>query len=368
MALMPDHVYVVILAGGSGTRFWPKSRHLSPKQLCSIGDGQQTMLETTLHRIDGFVPPERRMVVTHRDQVAGTRAVTGQQCPLVLAEPDAKNTANALALAAIEIKARYKGSRPPIMISLHADHVIKKKDAFLQCLQEAVAVAEQGYLTLMGIVPDYPETGYGYIEKGSPLPGHSILATTVQSFREKPELPLAREYLQTGRFLWNSGMFIWQVDVILRELAERLPVTVSKLQTLLHDSGKSSFTEVPPDRLTAVYSELPKIAIDNAVLEVSRNVAVIQSDIGWQDVGSWNALTQCFTTDASGNYIQGDVMAIDTNGSTIDSDGPFVACIGLENMVVVAAKGAILVCPQDRAQDVKLIVERLKEQKRLSLV
>lgn len=366
--MMSDHIYVVILAGGSGTRFWPKSRHLTPKQLCAIGTADETMLQTTLKRLDGFVPVERRMIVTHRDQISGTRASVQDACPIILAEPEAKNTANALALAALEIKARHRGPKSPVMISLHADHVITKPDVFRECIQQGVAVAEKGFLTLMGIVPNYPETGYGYIEVGQPLsPGENV-GFRVKSFREKPELKLAQQYLNTGNFLWNSGMFIWKVDTILNELKERLPVAVDKLSTLLNQSGGQSFFDVRPDDLAKTYGELPKIAIDNAVLEVSKNVAVIKADIGWQDVGSWNALNQCFSTDALGNYRQGDVMLIDTKNSTIDSDGPFVACIGLENMVVVAAKGAVLVCPQSRAQDVKMIVEQLKEQKRHTLI
>lgn len=366
--MISDHIYVVILAGGSGTRFWPKSRHLTPKQLCTIGSADETMLQTTLKRLDGFVPIERRMIVTHIDQVGGTRETVKNDCPLILAEPEAKNTATALALAALEIKARHRDPKPPIMVSLHADHVISKPAVFRDCIQQGITVAEKGFLTLMGIVPQYPETGYGYIEVGENLSPSDKYGFRVKSFREKPELKLAKQYLATGNFLWNSGMFIWNVDTILNELKERLPITVDKLSSLLHQFGGKTFLDVSPLALAKTYGELPKIAIDNAVLEVSKNVAVVKADIGWQDVGSWNALNQCFPTDAQGNYLQGDVMLIDTKGSTIDSDEPFVACIGLENMVVVAAKGAILVCPQNRAQDVKLIVEKLKEQKRTSLI
>src|SRR5690606_23761623 len=165
--MFPQHVYAVILAGGSGTRFWPKSRHLRPKQLCKIGHGDKTMLEMTLARIDGLIPPERRLIVTHKDQVEETRRLAGKSCPRILSEPDARNTANALALAAMDIQARHKGPEPAIMISLHADHVIQDEAAFKAVLAEAAATAAADWLVLLGIVARSPETGYGYLEQGA---------------------------------------------------------------------------------------------------------------------------------------------------------------------------------------------------------
>jgi mannose-1-phosphate guanylyltransferase len=362
-AAAPD-VYAVILAGGSGTRFWPKSRHLRPKQLCRLGNEPRTMLEVTLARLDGFVPPERRIIVTHADQMPATRQLAGDACRHFLAEPEARNTANALALAALHITKLAKGGKP-VMLSLHADHIIKKQDAFRQALVDAIAIARQGHLTLVGIVPTYPETGYGYIERGAELPG--LNGHAVASFREKPALAAATDFVRSKRFLWNAGLFVWRVDVLEDELAARLPATISALKGLIAH-GAGGFDTVAAAELARVYATLPKISIDHAVLEVSQRVAVVDADIGWQDVGSWDALALAFPTDAAGNVAFGDHVLIDSRGTTIDSDGPFVAALGVQDLVVVVDDGAVLVCPKARAQDVKLVVEWLKERGRKELL
>lgn len=368
MKAIPSHVYAVVLAGGSGTRFWPKSRHLLPKQLCKIGSSETTMLEQTLTRLDGLVPPERRLVVTHSDQMATTRQIAGVHCQNFLAEPYAKNTAHALALAALEINRQADKSGPkPIMISLHADALIKNSEAFQTALIQMVQTADEGYLSLLGITPAYAETGYGYIEKGPALSAapHSF---RVSSFREKPDLATATAYLKTERFLWNSGIFAWRIDTILGELASWLPDSLKALESLLSRYPNSGFNNIPQNELSRVYGMLPSIAIDNGVLEKSQKVAVVAADIGWKDVGSWDALDQCFSTDAEGNLFYGDVIAVDCNNITVDSDSKIVACLGVKDLVVVVSKGAVLVCPKDRAQDVKKIVEELKNRGRTDLV
>lgn len=366
--MFAPHVYAVILAGGSGTRFWPKSRHLKPKQLCAIGRADKTMLEITLDRLEGVVPVERRIIVTHKDQVALTKQVAKDKCRIILAEPDARNTANALALAAIDIKARHTGSQPAVMISLHADHVIQNEAAFRNTLQQAVLTAEKDLLVLLGIVAKYPETGYGYIEQGQPLKVDKVEeAFKVASFREKPDAQTAQQYIDTGRFFWNSGNFVWRVDKIIDELKKFLPNSVEGLQKLLTRPAMT-MSDVAPDALAAAYQKLPKIAIDNAVLEVSDSVAMVKADMGWQDVGSWDALAQCFPTDAQGNLQYGDILMLDCKDTTVDTDGPMVATIGLENMVVVAAGNAVLVCPRNKAQEVKKVVEYLKEKNRKELL
>lgn len=359
---LPGNVYAVILAGGSGTRFWPKSRQKWPKQLCALGGSKETMLEITLSRLDGFVPPERRLIVTHKDQADATRKIVGSRCPIVVAEPEARNTANALALAAIEIE-KMGGSSDAIMLSLHADHVIEKVDLFKESLRSAVSVAATGDLCLIGIVPKYPETGYGYIERGEKRSEGG--AYRVASFREKPERKLAEEFVASGKFYWNAGLFVFPVSTLMSELESKLPSTVSSLRDLA--SGVSSLTKVDALKFASTYASLPKISIDHAVLEVSKRVSVVEADIGWQDVGSWDALSQCFKTDANGNFTEGDTLLIDSKGCTVDTDGPFTALIGLKDIVVVHAKGAILVCPKERAQDVKLIVDKLKESGRSDL-
>jgi mannose-1-phosphate guanylyltransferase len=361
-AEQPKNIFAVILAGGSGTRFWPKSRQKWPKQLCALGGSQETMLEITLSRLDGFIPPERRLIVTHKDQAEATRQLVGRRCPVVIAEPEARNTANALALAAIEIN-HMGGGADAIMVSLHADHVIEKVDVFRSSLETAIEVARSGDLCLIGIVPKYPETGYGYIERGDARAERG--AFRVASFREKPERRLAEEFVASKKFYWNAGLFVFPVTTLLSELAAKLPATVSGLRDLA--SSAPSLTKVSQEQFAKVYASLPKISIDHAVLEVSKRVSVVEADIGWQDVGSWDALAQCFKTDESGNFVQGEALLIDSTGCTIDTDGPLTAVLGLKDMVVVHAKGAILVCPKARAQDVKLIVDQLKTRGREDL-
>ncbi|MFW7379391.1 MAG: mannose-1-phosphate guanylyltransferase [Oligoflexus sp.] len=362
MRAFEDHVYAVILAGGSGTRFWPKSRQKTPKQLCAIGDAEDTMIEITLQRLNGLIPPSRRIIVTHIDQIDLTKQIVGDQCEHFLAEPEARNTANALALASLDIAARHQGDKEPIMISLHADHVIQKESAFRQALAAAVTTAESGYLTLLGIVPGYPETGYGYIEQGEDLDS-GIHSFKVASFREKPDRRMATEYVESGRFLWNAGIFIWKNDVLLHELSERLPNTMRDLKDLLtsNNAQDKGFNNIPFPALQETYHNLTKISIDHAILELSSNVACVSADIGWQDVGSWDALSKCFEQDEDGNLFYGDVIALDTENSTVDTDQFLVATVGLKDMIVVCAKKAILVCPKDRAQDVKEVVAFLKQ-------
>lgn len=361
-------VFAVILAGGSGTRFWPKSRHHLPKQLCAIGSTKKTMIETTLERLEGFVPAERRLIVTHRDQADATRRIVGRRCPRIIAEPEARNTAAALALAALEIRALAEPGIQPIMISLHADHIVTDLGIFRQAILDAVDLARQGRLTLLGIIPRHPETGFGYIEQGSSLSTtRGREGFNVKSFREKPSRDVAAEFVRSGRFYWNAGLFIWRIDTFLAELALHLPVTTSRLELLI-DKEKKVPSSIETEVLAEAYAKLPKISIDHALLEKSRNVAVIPVDFGWQDVGSWSALAECFPSDEQGNLIFGDSLLIDTNRTTIDTDGPLVACLGVSDLVVVAAQGAVLVCAKERAQDVRQIVEELTKRGRKDLV
>lgn len=365
-----NQLFVVVLAGGSGTRFWPKSRHLRPKQLSAIGDAEKSMLEKTLDRLEGFVHRERILIVTHEDQADATRQLVGDRISVILAEPEARNTANALALAALEVElmAQRMQVHEPIMISLHADHVIADEKQFRDDLLSAAEIAKNDYLTLLGIHPRYPETGYGYIERGDNLEQEAkSRAFRVKSFREKPEFDLANQYVESGRFYWNAGLFVWKNQILIDELEKRLSGTMEALRTI-KPGHTHSLSSADKDALRRVYAQLPKISIDHAILETSDRVAVLETDFGWQDVGSWDALSQCFPTNEQGNLLYGDTMMIDCADTTVDTDGYFVAGIGLRNMVVVVSQGAVLVCPKDRAQDVKHIVERLKSTNRNHLI
>lgn len=355
----------VVLAGGSGTRFWPKSRLKTPKQLCALGGQKKAMLAVTLDRFDALVPPKRRMIITHEAQAQATRKIAGKKCQLVIPEPEARNTAPALALAALAIEASRPGENP-VMISMHADHVITDLAAFDATVARAVAVAANGYLTLLGVVPGWPETGYGYIERGQALHlypfSEANSAWEVAAFREKPDQETARKYVASGRFLWNSGLFVFPVRTLLAELEQQLPRDMKALRSCLRKKTTPGQNPFDVNKLDRVYPKLTRISIDEAVLEKSERIAVVEARFGWQDVGSWDALLRAFpASDQNGNLVAGPAIMMDTSDTTVDSDGPLVATIGLKGMVVVHHKGAILVCPRERAQDVKKLVELLQK-------
>ncbi len=358
------NVYAVVLAGGSGTRFWPKSKKLRPKQLCTLGDSDLTMIEKTLNRLDGFIPASHRMVITHQMQMVGTKEIIGKNDSVktMMGEPCAKNTAAALALGAFEIKSKLAPNEDAFMVSLHADHVIADTKGFQNTITKALESADQGKIVLIGIPPAYPETGYGYIEKSDSFDKHSF---EVASFREKPNHELAQSYVESGNFLWNSGLFVWKVSTILSELEKWLPETYSKLKNLF---GESSFEQLDPAQVEQVYNDLESIAIDHAVLEKTDLNVVIPAMFDWQDVGSWDALARCFSVDKQGNYIKADSFILDSHNITVDSEDTFVSVVGLDDVVVVQSGSSILVCHKDRAQDVKKVVAYLKEQKRDDLI
>ena len=353
---MNDKTFAVVLAGGSGTRFWPQSRHLRPKQLCVVGDGQLTMIEQTLNRLDGFIPKERLIVITHQDQLNNTKKLISQDCAEVIGEPKACNTAAALALASQLVKSMGGDS----LISLHSVHVINSTEQFQSSVRDAFNLAEQGFLTLMGIPPTRAETGYGYIEQGDVKDSGFL----VKSFREKPEASVAQQYLNSGRFLWNSGIFTWQVDTFLQELQTYLPNTYQTFQKL---EGVSPSTLTPSD-LAPLYESLQTVGVDNAILEVSSKVAMVRAQFNWYDIGSWASLGDCFQTDQQNNLIWGENFHKDIENCTIDCRERFVAAIGLKDICIVSTEDALLVCQKDRAQEVKEVVQWLKQNNKTNLI
>ena len=356
--------YLVVLAGGSGTRFWPKSLHKRPKQLCSIDGSGLSMIQKTFDRVSEITPVDQRIVVTHVAQLDATKKNLGERCHTYLAEPEARNTANALALAAIEIFLKDPNG---IMVSLHADHIILNEEQFRSDIETACQIARTGQLTLIGVKPTKPETGYGYIQAGADLPDFSGEGFRVKSFKEKPEVNTAQKYLDDGSYFWNTGLFVWKAEVILSELRKHLPEAMSIWdQELLQK--KRPWSDLNSKEQAELYARLPKIAIDNAVLEKSDRVSVIKSEFGWYDVGSWNSLADCFGTNDDNNYISGDVLALESSGCVIDSDGPLIATLGIKDLVVVSSGNRIMVCPKDRAQEVKKMVEALRSQGRDELI
>lgn len=361
--------YAVILAGGSGTRFWPRSRNLLPKQLCKINSDQQTLIEQTLSRLDDLVPRERRIVVTHARQVEKTRSIIGDQCGLVIAEPEQKNTAAALASAALVVRnlSRSQGVENPIMFSFHADHLIDDPVHFMDALSAAKIQAELGNLVLLGIRPNSPSVAFGYVYCGENLcVGSKVVGRKVLAFKEKPDLDLAKEYCDSGEYLWNSGIFTWAVKTLLQELARYLPKTVARLESA---SIAWKVTEPTVWIEKKDYACLEDVSIDHALLEKSTQVAVVPSEFTWLDVGSWDAIDQCRAADdSSGNRLVGDTLLIDSENSIVNTDSHFVAAIGIKDLVVVVENGAVLVCPKDRSQEVKKVVNHLKSHGRTELL
>jgi len=348
------HLHVVILAGGSGTRFWPLSRRLAPKQLLRLLT-DRTMLHETLSRVAPLVPANRTWIVTgsdHADEVRRQlRVIDVNATPIV--EPMGRNTAPAIALAAHRLLERDPQA---MMIVLPADHVIAKSEAFLACLSSAAAIAARGLLVTIGFLPHRPETGYGYIKRGTPLDEGSqpradgFRAYRVERFVEKPDRRTAERYLADGTYLWNSGIFVWRAATILDEIRRHLPAVAEAL------SGVESSTQ----DLAARYERLGSVSIDYGVLEKTDRAAVIPADLGWSDVGSWAALDDVAEKDERGNVVAGRVLDFDSTRSILYAQDRLVATIGLDETIVVDTPDATLVCRKDRAQDVRKVVEALE--------
>jgi mannose-1-phosphate guanylyltransferase len=344
--------YAVVLAGGSGTRFWPKSRVNQPKQLLDI-IGTSPLITQTLERLEGLFTRERVLVVTQAGQLSGVQKHIDLPEENLLGEPLPRNTAAAIGLAAIELR-RREGDEAVFAV-LPSDHYIDDLDAFLKTLLLAKEVALMGHLVTIGIRPRYPETGYGYIELGNPLhdPGYQGIYH-VKRYVEKPDLSTAARYVEQGNFLWNSGTFVWQVKTLLEAIAKHLPELHAGLQEIErtgHDLGV----------IERVYEGLPEVSIDYGVMEKAEHCAVVIGDYGWSDVGSWSALAELLDKDECGNVQRGEVAAIECTNSVLYSDDGLIGAIGLRDMVVVYSGGAVLVCPVERAQDVRKLVDRLKE-------
>lgn len=350
-------MYLVILAGGSGTRFWPVSRHARPKQLVAVLDGP-TMLQRTVERALPL-KPTRILVITNRQQAAETeRQLSAYQAQMpidVIAEPVGRNTAPAIGLAA-QLVASYDPQG--MMVVLPADHFIRKEEELRRCLTRAMQTAANGWLVTLGIVPTRPETGYGYIEADPSVTGEGPFP--VRRFVEKPDLATALGYLEQQNFLWNSGMFVWRADILLDELASHMPEL---------SAGLAGLPCNDPDALNAgieaLYANIPSQSIDYGVMERSTRVQVLPAEIGWSDVGSWSALPEVVPADDQGHVVVNSAahIGIDSTGCIVSGNGGVVATLGVDDLIVVATGDSLLVCPKERAQDVRLVVDELKRRK-----
>jgi mannose-1-phosphate guanylyltransferase len=352
-------MYAVILAGGSGTRFWPLSRKKSPKQLMSVFGGK-SMLQRTVERILPL-KPQRILVLTNALQAEESARQLREYrdiCRIdIVEEPVGRNTAPAIGLAAMII-ARYDPEG--IMLVLPADHFITREDRFRETVKTAREAALNGYLVTMGIMPTRPETGYGYIEAETEMRGAGPYP--VRRFVEKPDLEKALEFLNAGSFFWNSGMFIWRADVILDQIAALMPELSGNLARLTFAEDIWEPADLKP-QIDAVYPDIAGESIDFGVMEKADNVMVVPADFGWSDVGSWSALPEVLEPDEAGNVTIAaeNGIALDATDCLIYGGGKLTALLGVRDLIVVDTPDALLVCHRERAQDVKRIVETLEK-------
>jgi mannose-1-phosphate guanylyltransferase / mannose-6-phosphate isomerase len=370
-----NNLFVVILAGGSGTRFWPLSRETCPKQMLQIV-GEDTLLRQTVKRVQGFVPPEHIWIVTTADKARDIRFHLDPLGPLakeirIIKEPAGRNTAPAIGLAAMEMVHLCPES---VMIVMPSDHAIPEREKFLDHLKLAIQGASKGYLVTFGIAPNRPETGYGYIRIKKRLdspdqpnkpdePDSGLLE--VDRFLEKPDLQTAISFLSEGGCFWNSGIFVWKTSKILSEMETYLPSLYKTLKEFepLH-IAKPHQPDQRSAQWTLRYAELEAVSIDYGIMERSRDVRMVPATFQWSDLGSWAALDEISEKNGAGNILRGNAVDMDSRNSIIFSDKRLVATVGLREMVVVDTPDATLVMPKGRAQDVRKIVEILKEKGR----
>ncbi len=349
-------MYALILAGGVGTRLWPRSRTNLPKQLLPLM-GDRTMVQATVDRISSIIPIEHTFFATN--QAYGELII--DQLPdmprrNIVAEPSAKHTAPCIGLGALHIQQLDAGA---VMASLHSDHFIADEERFRQALLAAEELAREGYLVTLGITPDKPETGYGYIERGQTLGEYNgYPAYAVSQFLEKPDLATAERFLASGAHYWNSGIFIWQISTLMQAFSEFMPNFHAQLEQM----GQAL---IAGDPIGDIWQTIAPESIDEGIMERAEKVAVIPVDMGWNDVGSWAAIYEIGQTDEDNNVIVGpDCFTLDTKNSLIQGKDRLIATIGLDNVIIIDTGDALLVCDKDKAQDVKKVVSWLEENDR----
>jgi mannose-1-phosphate guanylyltransferase len=347
------HYHAVIMAGGGGTRLWPLSRKDRPKQALRLV-GKRTMFQIAVERLAPLFPPGRIWVVTNAAYAADLQ----QQCPALpqdnfVLEPEPRGTAPAIGLAALSVRRRDPEG---IMACLTADHYIRHEARFRELLAAAAQTARQGYLVTLGIAPTFPSTGFGYIQRGEPIGEfEGFQVYRARRFKEKPELSEAEAMLADGQHSWNSGMFVWRVDRILAEFSRQMPGFHQQLLEM----------DADPASLSRVWQGVPTTTIDYGIMEGADEVAVIPAQgLGWSDVGSWESLLDVLEPDEAGNIVVGaEHLSLATNGVLIHSDNPqrrLIATIGVSGLVIVDTEDVLLVCPRERSQEVRELVEQLK--------
>ncbi len=352
-------IYGVIMAGGGGTRFWPLSRKDSPKQLLNLS-GKDAMINETIARLNLLLNKNDVYIVTNSVQADKMIDITAGKidCKNILKEPAQRNTSACIGYAAAHIlKTRGDG----VMIVSPSDAYIRDEKEYAKVLAIAsTAAMDKNCIVTVGITPTFPATGYGYIKYEK----SGAVTKKVERFVEKPDEERANAYLKDGGYVWNSGVFIFKASVIMDRIKEFLPDLYSDLMTVYDAIGTEKESEI----LNSVYPKMQSISIDYGVMEKAKDIFVIPADFGWNDVGSWDMLSVLNDSDVNGNIAVGDSLLIDTKNSTVYSSGRTVAVVGVENLVVVETPDAVLVCPKDKAQDVKKIVDLLKEKGKTELL
>jgi mannose-1-phosphate guanylyltransferase len=354
---MPQ-TFAIIMAGGVGTRFWPKSRGRSPKQFLEIL-GKGTMVENTVDRLRPLVDQKDVFVVTNRLQTEMLRKLVPWLPPEnILAEPLGRNTAACVGLAALWVQ---RINPDGMMVVSPADHIVKNPDEFVRILRLAVRVAdERDALVTIGIKPTHPETGYGYIQSAEEEIDRNEYRSEgvyrVKTFAEKPNLETAERFLKSGDFLWNSGIFVWKASVVLREIELHLP----DLYEQLRDVAEAIGTQVYEQTLEHAYRIIRSISIDYGIMEKAGNVFVVKGDFGWSDVGSWDEVVRLTQKDADGNSLKGRVFSFDSKNNYVDAGSKLVATLGVEDLVVISTDDAILICKKGKSQEVKEVVDFIR--------
>ncbi len=348
-------LYAVIMAGGSGTRFWPRSREGRPKQLLDIaGSPRRSLLRNILHLIKPLVSSDRTKIVTTR-RLTNAIKKTVPEVPEenIISEPFGKNTAPAIGLSSMLVE---KENPKAIMVILPADHCIKDERKFRRCIEAGVRQASRTHsIITIGITPGFPETGYGYIEAGEPADSDKCIYS-VKSFHEKPDEKKAGEFLQKGNFFWNSGIFIAKASSMLREIEEHLPEHYSFLMNIRPHLGGENEPEVIRD----IYNEIEPVSIDYGVIEKSKHIYMVRGDFGWNDLGSWASAAQYWQSDRENNCSRGELINLDSSGCIVYSPRKPVALLGVEDLIVVEEEDVLLVCKKQRSQDVKKLVDAMR--------
>jgi len=341
----------VIMSGGAGSRLWPLSRSAMPKQLLPLLS-DQTMVQETVARVSGdiFLPPVFVCNAAHTAAITAQMANIGQDVGAIIVEPIGRNTAPCAVAAAVHAKT-IDGN--PLVLLLPADHHVAKQEAFRAAINQAMNAALSGHLVTFGIMPDGPETGYGYIERGAALDDY---AYHVNGFREKPDIETAQTYLSHGGYSWNAGIFLFAAETLLSEMSSHAPEIRRQAETAYHEAdNKDGVIHLSQN----AFSSCPSQSIDYAVMEPTDKAAIVPADIGWSDIGSYAALHEMIK-DKTGNAVSGDVLIHNVNGSLIDTDGPLVSVVGLDNVAVIIRDDQILVTALGACQNVKEIVNQLK--------